>query len=300
MRIVKKPQMIIQIRIIQMKNKAICAFAAVCMLLGCFMLTAGAIQIGDIDADGRVSANDARIALRYSVKLENLKEDEKFRADTDADGLVMASDARTILRMSVGLAPSKLISNQYDMLRSGIYNYIGERLDVSTGQYEYFELARTADTIHLLISFEGVEIGMFIQDGNVYAVSDAKRMYLVTPQEVFDTIGINKTELVERYQNNSVIYPALSKASSVKDGMVDGYQCKLYRIPVNGGITEVSMCGGRLVRIREYDSNGRLSGETKFYSVSMSVPANKKQIPSGYKKYEGKLQAISFVAELLK
>ena len=282
-----------------MKSKLI-IFTLSLVFLFCFMLTAGAVQLGDIDADGKVTAKDARTALRFSVGLEKLSDEEKFRADTDSDGIILASDARTILRISVGLSPSKLISNQYDMLRSGVYSYIGERLDTSTGQYEYFELAKTADTVHLTISFEGVEIAMFICDGNVYAVSDAKKMYLVTPQEVFDAIGVNKTELVEKYQKNSYSYPALSNASSVKDGVVDGFQCKIYRIPCDSGITEVSMCGGKLVRIREYDKSNRLSGETKFYNITMSVPANKKQIPQEYKKYEGKLQAISFVTELLK
>lgn len=283
-----------------MKSKVLFFICVIFVFIGSFSFSAGAIEIGDVDADGKVTAGDARTALRFSVGLETLTEDEKFRADMDSDGIIVASDARTILRISVGLSPSTLISNQYDMLRSGIYNYIGERLDTSTGMYEYFELAKTPNTVHLLLDFEGVEIAMFIKDGVIYAVSHKKQMYLVTPDEIFETIGVNKTELIEKYKTNSVTYPSLSKASSVKDGMVDGYQCKIYRIDVNGATTEVSMCGGKLIRIREFDSKGVLRGETKFYSVSMSVPSEKKQIPEGYKKYEGKLQAISFVAELVK
>lgn len=283
-----------------MKNRFLCLICVICILMCSFSFSAGAVKIGDVDADGKVTAGDARLALRYSVRLEKLTDDEIFRADINSDGMILASDARTILRISVGLDESKLISNQYDMLRSGIYNYMGERLDVSTGQYEYFELARTPDTVHLQLNFEGVEIALFIKNGVIYAVSHQKMIYLVTPDEIFETIGVNKTELIDKYKNNSVTYPSLSKASSVKDGMVDGYQCKIYRITENGATTEVSMCGGKLIRIREYDSKGVLRGETKFYSVSMSVPSHKKQIPSGYKKYSGKLQAISFVAELMK
>lgn len=283
-----------------MKNKVICLVCAICILMCSFAFYSAAVELGDIDADGKVTAADARTALRYSVNLEKLKDDEIFRADMDSDGAVFSSDARTILRISVGLTPSRFVSNQYDMLRSGIYNYTGERLDISTGRYEYFELARTAETVHLSLSFEGVEVAMFIKDGAIYAVSHDKKMYLVTPDEVFDAIGINKRELVEKYKNNSVTYPALSEASSVKDGMVGGFQCKIYRISKNGCTTEVSMCGGRLIRLREYDSSNALVGETNFYSVSMSVPSYKKEIPSGYKKYEGRLQSISFVSELLK
>ncbi|MBQ9945031.1 MAG: dockerin type I repeat-containing protein [Clostridia bacterium] len=284
----------------QTRNKSICMLIVLAVFIGMFSFPSFAVEKGDIDADGSITAGDARVALRYSVGLEELSEDERFIADMDSDGAVYSADARTILRIAVGLEPSIFISNQYDMLRSGIYNYMGERLDTETGQYEYFELARTRNTVHLLLTFEGVEIAMFMQDGNIYAVSHNKKMYLVTPEEVFDTLGIDKKTLIEKYKTDGVSYPDLSKAQSVKDGQVDGFQCKIYRITENGITTEVSMCGGKLIRLREYNKQNKLIGETKFYSVSMSIPAQKKAIPEGYKKYEGKLQAISFVSELLK
>lgn len=61
--------------------------------------------IGDVDNDGKVSAADARLALRCSVGLEKYGESSKqFSAcDADSDGKVTASDARKILRFSVGL-----------------------------------------------------------------------------------------------------------------------------------------------------------------------------------------------------
>lgn len=59
--------------------------------------------VGDVDGDGRVTAKDAREALRASAKLDTLTADEKMRADTDGDGTVTAKDARTILRKSANL-----------------------------------------------------------------------------------------------------------------------------------------------------------------------------------------------------
>ena len=64
---------------------------------------------GDVDEDGKITAADARLALRRSVSLEDYKEGSpKFLAcDVDFDGNVTAADARLILRASVGLEDAK-------------------------------------------------------------------------------------------------------------------------------------------------------------------------------------------------
>lgn len=59
--------------------------------------------IGDVDGNGTVSADDSRLAQRYSVGLEDLFDFEIARADVDFDGSITASDARTILRIATGL-----------------------------------------------------------------------------------------------------------------------------------------------------------------------------------------------------
>lgn len=283
-----------------MKNKFFSSILISLILISVISFNAFAVQLGDVDADGNVTASDARITLRYSVGLEKLSSDEVFRADIDSDGGIYAADARTILRIAVGLTASRYIDNQYDMIRSGVYEYMGERLDISTGKYEYFELAKTTDTVHLLTSFENVEIAVFIKDNTVYTVSHEKKMYLVTPDEVFSAIGTDKNELLSKTDMTDVDYPALNEAYSVKDSFVEDFQCKLYLINTENGVLEVAMCGKKLIRIREFDTDGKLAAATKFYSVSMVVPSYKKAIPSDYKKYEGKLQAITFVGELLK
>lgn len=58
---------------------------------------------GDVNGDGKISAADARLALRYSVDLESLTVKAVKAADVDSSSSVTASDARTILRVSVGL-----------------------------------------------------------------------------------------------------------------------------------------------------------------------------------------------------
>ena len=62
--------------------------------------------IGDVDNDGKLSAGDARLTLRYTVGLEpNLTSYQINVADYNRDGSVTSSDARSILRVSVGLTP---------------------------------------------------------------------------------------------------------------------------------------------------------------------------------------------------
>lgn len=58
---------------------------------------------GDVNGDDKVTADDARKALRASARLENLNEKEKSAADINGDGKVTADDARKILRKSARL-----------------------------------------------------------------------------------------------------------------------------------------------------------------------------------------------------
>ncbi|MCR5783812.1 MAG: dockerin type I repeat-containing protein [Clostridia bacterium] len=58
---------------------------------------------GDIDGNGQILADDARLALRFSAKLEELDENQQKAADVDGNGQVLADDARQILRFSAKL-----------------------------------------------------------------------------------------------------------------------------------------------------------------------------------------------------
>ncbi len=59
--------------------------------------------MGDIDMDNKVSAADARKALRYSVGLEEIPLEAVMYANPDFDNKISAADARIILRTAVGL-----------------------------------------------------------------------------------------------------------------------------------------------------------------------------------------------------
>ena len=69
-------------------------------------------MLGDVDADGRITAEDARLVLRYAVGFGPVDgvisakqtEDSFKAADYNESGAVDSADARLILRASVGLA----------------------------------------------------------------------------------------------------------------------------------------------------------------------------------------------------
>ena len=86
-----------------MKKKAILSLLLAAVLFAGSVFTGSAAIRGDVDGDGKVTAADARAALRFSVRLETPTAAQKQAADMDADGIITASDARTILRMAVNL-----------------------------------------------------------------------------------------------------------------------------------------------------------------------------------------------------
>ena len=57
----------------------------------------------DVDGNGKITAADARLALRGSAKLETVDGVYSLAADMNGDGKVTAADARMILRKSAGL-----------------------------------------------------------------------------------------------------------------------------------------------------------------------------------------------------
>lgn len=60
-------------------------------------------ELGDLNADGKITAAEARKVLRASAKLEQLTEEEMRRADLNKDGKITAAEARAILRASAKL-----------------------------------------------------------------------------------------------------------------------------------------------------------------------------------------------------
>ena len=86
-------------------KKTVAILLCISLLIPALCAGAFAHTRGDVTADGRVFAEDARLALRRSVGLEDyLPGSAAFlSADMDGNGVITAADARDILRTSVGL-----------------------------------------------------------------------------------------------------------------------------------------------------------------------------------------------------
>lgn len=88
-----------------MKQKSFRIISIILTLLIIFSLNSSAVNLlaGDLNKNGKVDAADARLALRYSVGLEDFNDELKLTGNVDGGEKITASDARMILRMSVGL-----------------------------------------------------------------------------------------------------------------------------------------------------------------------------------------------------
>ena len=65
--------------------------------------TVNKVSLGDINEDGFIKSDDARLALRFAVQLEKADERQTLAADINNDGTVNSADARMILRTAVKL-----------------------------------------------------------------------------------------------------------------------------------------------------------------------------------------------------
>ena len=99
-----------------MIKKTAALFLAACLTAACFTASASAYLMGDLNWDGILSPEDARLALRAAVKLDVIEKNwANFDvADVDRNGEIEPSDARHILRASVKL------ENLEDLIRGDL------------------------------------------------------------------------------------------------------------------------------------------------------------------------------------
>ena len=84
-------------------KRIICLLLAAILLVTAAPWASAAAPNGDVDYDGEVTPEDARLTLRCAVQLEELTARILAAGDLDMDGEITPADARLILRTSVGL-----------------------------------------------------------------------------------------------------------------------------------------------------------------------------------------------------
>lgn len=115
-------------------------------------------KCGDIDADGRITASDARLALRFSVGLEKFDTETKYCADVDGDGKVNSSDARVLLRYSVGLEEGfRHTKLETVTLEAATCFTSGSCADVCAHCGKLFNFAKLPETEHFAAGWDTLE-----------------------------------------------------------------------------------------------------------------------------------------------
>lgn len=100
--------MYIDLKVMYKMKKFVAALVVVMLAVICTVGASAETYLrGDINADGRISASDARATLRIGAKLDEATETQKLIADMNDDGKISATDARTILRISAKLEDPK-------------------------------------------------------------------------------------------------------------------------------------------------------------------------------------------------
>ena len=288
-----------------MKKKIIAITLSVLVLFSVIQVTAMARTPGDVDANGKTEAGDARLALRAAVGLDVLSEAEKIAADVDLNKTVDATDARLILRAAVGLeelpdAPEQNeapASPEYDILRSGTFYMKGSMVD-STGVNSPMEIAITPDSIYMLSDFGGVDMGMLIKGKKLYMVYPEKKAYLEMSESIMNMAGLDISELTTSDALDFSTYGDLSDADSVTEVTHNGRVCQVYHFKLASEESRVYLDGTKLVRLASYDNNGKFLAATDITEISGNVPADMAGPPAGFKAYKGMTGMLSFMSLL--
>ena len=112
--------------------------------------------LGDVDLNGKITASDARLALRYSAKLETFDDIRLLAADYNTDGRVTAYDARCILKVSAGLDPYETVTTP---------TVTSKVIDVSVmGQYPDFPSGCESVAAVMNLNYYGIDVtvGQFV------------------------------------------------------------------------------------------------------------------------------------------
>ena len=287
-----------------MKKKIIALTLTVLVLFSVIQVTAMARITGDIDANGKTEAADARLALRAAVGLYVLSDDEKIAADVDLNKAVDATDARLILRAAVGLeklpeAPQNEApaSPEYDILKSGSFRIKGTMVD-NTGIDTPMEIAVTPESIYMLSDFGGIDMGMLIKGKKVYMICPDKKAYLEMSEAIMNMAGLDISELTASDAIDFSIYGDLSGADSVTEVTHNGRVCQVYCFKLASEESRVYLDGTKLVRLASYDNNGKFLAAIDITEISGSIPAGMISPPSDYKAYKGVTGMFSFMSLL--
>lgn len=283
--------------------RTLTAAALGAMLAGAAVIPAFAAAPGDVDKDEKVTASDARLALRCAVGLEDYAPgSEAFTAaDVDFDEKVTASDARLILRAAVGLEALAPTDTEYDTLRSGAFNIVATMED-SEGVNPMNMAVGKDGAVYLDSDMDGVRIGILIRKETVLFVKTTK-MYMINHADKTYTDATTISTIIPDFDLEAISkeidssgfssLPALSEATSVGSTAFEGTSCTVYTFvsAEDGRQTKVYLQGKKLIAIEQLDAAGKRVSVMRVESITTDFPAFP---PKGYTKKN----LLSFMTDL--
>lgn len=164
-------------------KKLLSMLLAVAMICSCLTVGAFAAEqnylLGDVNADGKVSASDARATLRCSVYLEEFTDKQIELADITANGIIEAADARLILRHSVGFSdpewgPDNAVDKDDDKVESDdVYTLSINNSSAIVGEVTefIFSVNSTLSVPYFELYMDSVSTGIYLYDDGDYSES---------------------------------------------------------------------------------------------------------------------------------
>ena len=253
--------------------------------------------LGDVNGSGKVRAEDARLALRASVGLEQFQNGSAAftAADVNRDGRIGSDDARTILRASVGLERLPT-GTEMDYLLNGSFYLRGTMTD-SAGEVLPLEMAVTPKSVYMLSDFEGVTMGMLINGKTTYMLYPDEKAYLELSSIVLKAMGMSTEDLIGTPDLDYSMYD-LNKADDIFTEEVNGATCRVFVFNNDNGSTRFYLNGAKLVRFATFDAQGRPDVINDVNYITDNVPADKINPPADYKEYKGLTGMFAFISLL--
>lgn len=153
------------------------------------------IKMGDINLDGKISAADARAALRCAAKLDPSDNISMLSIDADGDGRISASDARCILRYSAKLSK---FANGFDgkgnpcvleVINSNVYHISFEQFNGNSKEPEKIEIIKKNNNFYLQLEDKSLgNVALMMVNNDMYAIMEynGKKIGMYLPPELLD------------------------------------------------------------------------------------------------------------------
>ena len=210
----------------------ICAFALLIPVYAASDINAVTIMMGDLNHDGKVTAKDARIAMRVAARLEENKYDVNSY-DADGNGKLGLADARIILRVSARLQSfytgfdKNNMPNALNAFKSKSFS-----ADITFSQEMTMKLTMRNDDLYMNIGkIDGMPISgvLFIGD-KIYMAGDltaGEKSAIEIPESMYNEI-MPENERKELVENLSLFVSMPDEFDEISEVKLNGETAILY------------------------------------------------------------------------